>query len=768
MKQALKSQTRNPTSETILKDRCFQIRNERFLASRVASASGFQSCRFRGLTPPDSPKRGIRSALDLRGTVARVGLAVVLLTSSSALAQTSYPMLMSLKPVAIQVGTTSECEVQSRYTMLGAYQVFVSGAGVTAEVVPPEMPKELPKPGEKQKEVTKLKLKFTATADALPGVREFRIATPHGASTLGQLVVVRDPVIIEAVDNNTAEKAQQVTLPATLSGAIEKVEDFDFYKFTAEAGQSISFHIRCQRLQDKIHDLQAHADPILFLRDTSGGVLAMSDNTFFADPFLAHRFEQAGEYLLELRDVRYHGNVYWEYCIEANSRPFVTGAFPKAVKAGTETPVELSGVFLPGDAKSTVKIPDGTPNGMTCVPLTLGDQLSNPVPFYVTDLPTFNEPSGDNNAPMTAPTVEIPQVISGRIEAEADLDCYSFVAKKGEKLTFEVIARRQMSNLDSFIRILNDKGQPLREDDDGRFGRLTFADTFLEGWEVPADGTFTVEIRDVHLRGGPGFEYALQITRTVPYFELQLDTDKTLLTPGLSGAIFARVVRKHGFTGEVQLHIDGLPPGVTATCGRILAGKSQDGCIVLTAAPDAGMLASDVRIRGTATHPQGEGQPVLELSAVATPYQEYYSPGGGRGHYPVESHIVSVGEPSDILSIKLSDTNIHLKPGESKTIAVTLERNKDANQNVTLDMLYKHLDSVFANSLPEGVTIDANQSKTLLTGTTSEGAITLKAEKTAPPCEQQVGVVMANFAINFVMKSTYASPPVFVTVEKAE
>ncbi len=689
------------------------------------------------------------------------------LSISSALAQTSYPMVMSLKPVAIQVGTTSECEVQSRYTMLGAYQVFVSGGGVKAEVVPPETPKEPPKPGEKPKELTKLKLKFTVAADALLGVREFRLATPNGASTIGQLVVVRDPVIAEAADNNTADKAQPVTLPATLCGAIEKVEDFDFYKFTATAGQSISFHVRCQRLQDKIHDLQAHADPILFLRDTQGGVLAVSDNAFFADPFLTHRFEQAGDYLLELRDVRYHGNVYWEYCIEANSRPYVTGAFPKAVKAGVETPIELSGVFLPADLKGTIKFPEGTPLGSQFAPLTLGDQVTNPVPFYVTELPTFTEPATDNNSMMTAPVVEVPQVISGRIEAEADLDCYSFVAKKGEKFTFEIVARRQMSNLDSFLRILNDKGQALREDDDGRFGRLTFADTFLEGWEAPADGTFTVEVRDQHLRGGPGFEYVLQITRTVPSFELQLDTDKTLLTPGLSGALFARVVRKHGFTGEVQLHINGLPPGVTATCGRILAGKGQDGCIVLTAAPDAGVLAADLQVHGTAIHPQAEGQPPLQLSAIATPYQEYYSPGGGRGHYPVESHVVSVGPPSDIVSIKLSDTEISLKPGESKKILVTLERNKDVNQNVTLDMLYKHLDSIYANSLPEGVTIDGNQSKTLLTGSTNEGVITLKADKTAPPTEKQVGVVMANFAINFVMKATYASPPVFVTVEKS-
>jgi hypothetical protein len=375
---------------------------------------------------------------------------------------------------------------------------------------------------------------------------------------------------------------------------------------------------------------------------------------------------------------------------------------------------------------------------------------------------------------MTALPINVPQVISGRIETPADLDCSSFFAKKGEKLTFEVIARRQMSNLDSFVRILNEQGQPVREDDDGRFGRLTFADTWLEGWEVPADGKYIVEIRDGQLRGGDGFEYALQITKTEPYFTMEVDTDKTQLTPGTHGSIFVRVVRKHGFNGEVQLHVDGLPPGVVATCGRILAGKGVDGCIALTAAPDAKLAAANIRIWGTSTVPaasipsSGTTDPAatVELSATAVPYQEYYSPGGGRGHYPVETHCVAIGAPADLLAVKLSDTEIRLKPGESKKIMIHLDRAAGVNANVTLDFMYRHLEQVYANSLPEGVTMEGNDSKTLLTGTDSEGYITLKADKAAPPVERQVTAVMANFAINFVMKATYSSPPVFVSVEK--
>jgi hypothetical protein len=690
-------------------------------------------------------------------------LAFGLVAIQSAHAQTSYPMLMSLKPVAIQVGTAAECEVQSRYTLLGAHQVLVSGAGVTAEVVPPEMPQL--KPGEKPKDVTKLKLKITAAADALPGVREFRLATPNGASTVGQLVVVRDPVVAEAAENNSADKAQAVTLPAVLCGAIEKNEDFDFYKFNVEAGKSLTFHVRGQRLEDKIHDLQNHLDPIVFLRDAKGAVLAMSDNYFFADPFFTYKFEQAGEYFLEVRDVRYQGNQYWEYCVEVNPRPFVSQALPIAIAAGMTQPVDLAGWLLPEPKQGTVTVPSDARGRVTVVP-SIGDQATNPVTVYATDLPLVAEAAADNDKLEMSQAITSPIVVNGRIEQENDLDLFAFEAKKGDLLSFEVIARRTGSQLDSYLRILNDKGQTLREDDDMREGKLSHSDTFIDGWSVPADGKFFVELRDVHLRGGEGFGYALRIEPSRPSFELAMDSDKTNLTPGTFGAVFVRVTRRHGFTGEVQLHVDGLPAGVTATCGRILAGKGQDGVIVLAAAADAAPIAGTLTIRGTATHPQGEGQPPLELSATAVPYQEIYMPGGGRSHWPVSGHAVCVGAPGDIRALELSETDIHLKPGESKKIGVKITRAADAKANITLDFTFQHLSQIFANTLPEGVTIDAGQSQTLLSGGKSEGHIVLKAAKDAPAVEKQVCSLMANFSINFVMKATYSSPPVTVSVEK--
>src|SRR4051794_19353336 len=96
-----------------------------------------------------------------------------------AFAQTSYPMLMAIKPAAVQAGQTAELELESRYSMFGAYQVVISGAGVPGEIAPPMEPGADGKPPD----LTKIKLKIPAAADAAPGLRDFRIAGPTGPST---------------------------------------------------------------------------------------------------------------------------------------------------------------------------------------------------------------------------------------------------------------------------------------------------------------------------------------------------------------------------------------------------------------------------------------------------------------------------------------------------------------------------------------------------------------------------------------------------------
>jgi hypothetical protein len=664
-------------------------------------------------------------------------------------------MVMCLRPVAAQVGQTTECEVMARYNLYGAYKIFVTGEGVTATVDAPAPVKAgAPKP-----QVSTLKVRFQVAADALLGVRDVRVATPQGASTLGQIVVVRDPIVREAANNDTLKTAQSIPLPATVCGAIEKREDVDFYKFKVMAGTALTFHVRCQRLENRIHDLQEHADPILALRNSVGIVLASNDNTFFGDPLLHHRFTAAGEYYLEIRDTRYGGNPYWQYCIEINDRPFVTNVYPMRVTPGHATRLRLMGHNLPREPLATLTLPANTPEGPRSVLLPLGDNRSNAVPLIVSKLPEVIDADAEHGTPAKAQPVTIPCGISGCLAKEEEMDCYSFAAKAGERFSLAVHAREHQSALDSLVRIVNDKGQTLIENDDAR-DRYVHADSRIDNWTAPAAGRYTIEVRDLHARGGANFVYFLSVVRSEPHFKLEIDTDKTLLAPGVSSVIFVRAERKNGFAGEIQLGVEGLPAGVTAHCGRILAA-GKDGCILVQAAADAKQTAVNLRIFGTATTPDGKGK----LEATARPLQEIYMPGGGRYHYLADMHTLSVGDPLDLKAVKISPSSIALKPGESKRIEITIERNAGFKGNVTLDTVYQHLSTIYGSSMPSGVSIDDKASQTLLTGEQTKAFITLKAAADAKPVQKQQIPIMAHVSINFVMKWTYCAEPLFITVE---
>ncbi len=594
-------------------------------------------------------------------------------------------------------------------------------------------------------------------------MRDFRIATPHGASTVGQIVVTADPVIAETDgDNSSPEKAQPIRLPAAVCGTIDRIEDRDYYKFHVEAGQSLVFRVRGMLLEDRIHDLQNHLDPILTLRGPNGSTLAVADNDIAGDPLLCQRFERAGDYTLEIRDVRYKGDPSWVYCVEINDRPFVRALFPLAVAAGKTAAFRPIGYQLPSAGPFAWSVPPNWSAGPHDVQLPIGQALANPAEVVVANVPLVDEGPDRHGTAQSAQRVDTPVGINGRLLKEGESDVFSFRAQRGHALTFEVVSRRAGSPLDSALRIVDSRGRTLMEGDDSpEEGRLS-ADALIEGWSPPADGVYAIEIRDLLQRGGPEFVYFLKITPAEPRFELKLDTDKTELSPGTSGVIFVSTIRRNGFDGDISLSVDGLPPEVTAMRGRIPAGQ-RDGCLILTASPKARPAINNIQIHGTATHKRSDGTKAT-LTAVALPMQEIYLPGGGRGHMPVESHAVAVGAAGDIRSVRLSTDSITLKPGSTARVDVSIERAPGFTDNVTLDPKFDHLSQIFGDTLPPGVDIDAKASKTLLTGTETRGYLTFRALPTSKPAERRPVSVMANVSINFVMKATYSSPPLFVTV----
>ena len=101
-----------------------------------------------------------------------------------------------------------------------------------------------------------------------------------------------------------------------------------------------------------------------------------------------------------------------------------------------------------------------------------------------------------------------------------------------------------------------------------------------------------------------------------------------------------------------------------------------------------------------------------------------------------------------------------------KVADMSRQRAKEIGANITLDMLMRHLNTTYANTLPPGVTLNDKEAKSLLSGSATQGYLTLTAAKDAPPAHRQQAVVVAHVALNFVMKWTYSSRPLTISVDR--
>jgi hypothetical protein len=670
-------------------------------------------------------------------------------------AQTSYPMVTHTTPVAIQRGKTTEVTVDGKMNFYGAYKILFEGTGLTAEVVAGPAGKANPP---QKPQVASVKLKITAAPDAPLGVREFRVASALGISSLGQLVVVDDPVIMESGINNTRDKANPITVPCVVCGRIEAVEDVDYFKFHAEAGQTVTFEVFGARLQDKIHDLQKHVDPMLTLYDGEGRELAANDDFYFADPMLSYKFTRAGDYFIQVRDSKYEGDPRWVYALLVTNRPYASHVFPMAGNPGQTISVEPVGSAKAMQDKVMLRVPDKL--GVCQVQLDINSQQTNPVAFVVSPLPQVVEQE-PNDTPEQATRVTIPCGINGRIGTRRDLDHFVFKATKGKAIRFEVKARRfgtvLQSSLDSFLDVMTPKGQVLGSNDDtfGKDAALVFT--------PPADGDYVLRIRDLNSKGGDTFVYYIEADWAVPDFTVRCDPDKAMIGPGTSTTWFVQVTRANGFAGPVTIEVQGLPKGVTVDPLTIPPAMTQ-GALVLTAAADAQLDAANVQVVGSAMVKLPDGKEEKVVRPVAA-IQEIYNPGGGRARFDVNLQTVAVTEPSDILKVEVSQQKVVLKPGQEVRIDVTIQRRKDYDKAISLDVMLRHLGQIFGNPLPPGVTLVEGKSKTLL-GTTSKGHIVLRAAPNAAPIEDVPISVLCHVSINFVVKISYSSAPILVSVQK--
>jgi hypothetical protein len=385
---------------------------------------------------------------------------------------------------------------------------------------------------------------------------------------------------------------------------------------------------------------------------------------------------------------------------------------------------------------------------------------SNPTACIVTTLPLISEQEPNDTASQ-ANRLPIPCGVNGRIEKRRDLDYFAFKAIKGKAIRFEVFARRfgtiLNSQLDSMLDILNAQGAIVASNDDanGKDAALVFT--------PPADGEYTLRIRDLNNKGGEGFVYYLECDWAKPDFTLKCDPSKAMIGPGGRGAWYVQVARANGFAGAVKIEVKGLPNELSVNPLTIPATMTQ-GLLVINASPDSTKpMGCNVEIVG-AGEISWEGK-AETLTRRSVAHEEIYSPGGGRGRFDVRMQSIAITEPTDIIDVHVKQEKLVLKPGEEVKIDFEILRRKDYDKAVSADVILRHLGTIFGNPLPPGVTMVDGKSKTLL-GAGNTGHIVLKVDATAAPIEDVPISVLAHVSINFVVKVSYSSKPILLSIRK--
>ncbi|MCA9164559.1 MAG: PPC domain-containing protein, partial [Planctomycetales bacterium] len=601
----------------------------------------------------------------------------------------------------------------------------------------------------------------------LPGVIEYRVATRQAVSSVAQLLVTDFPVANETdQENGSAATAQDIKLPVAMCGVCEKFEDVDCYRFAGQAGQAVTIQIFAQRVTERIHGMVVRGpriylmDPILTLIGPNGQVLAQNDNYFGGDSWLHAELPIDGQYVLEVRDARYAGDTRYAYCVEFSSAPFAHSLFPLAVQQSSPTTHELIGVGL-GETRAVATPLQCDQVGWRQVRVETQRGLTNPVPLLVSPHPQMIEQEPNNSATEANP-ISLPQGVNGRLQEADDADGFRFTATKGQAYRFEVEAARQGLALDSVLELYDAEGKLLAEADDIANPRAKDSELV---WTAPADGEFVIAVRDLHGRGGERFVYHLRAELAEPDFVLTGEYYYSMIAPGGHMMWFAKVDRRNGFDGPVDVEVQGLPAGVTATPVTIPAGMNHC-AIILNAAADAQINASLVRTIGRARIKGSDGaeREIVRQGHITC---EQQSSGGGQARWPINTQVVGVTRPLDLKRVTATPTDVTLRPGESAEITVRIERNPEFKDAVSLAMSFDYFATKFGEQLPPGITM-GSKSTVRLTGDVLEGKIILEANDKPLAVNRLPIAVLARVAITFSITTNYASNPVYLTVEPAK
>ena len=195
-----------------------------------------------------------------------------------------------------------------------------------------------------------------------------------------------------------------------------------------------------------------------------------------------------------------------------------------------------------------VLVDSAAPRGRRLFRLLTPLGASNIGGFEINDLPLTFE-AENNDTLSQAQEITLPTTINGRIGAADDVDLYSFEARAGQPVVFQIVARVIDSSLDAVLRLLDADGRVVARNLD-----FSSRDPVLAS-RIPADGKYFIEVRDLNNAGGKNFFYRLNA-----------------FVSGAAGAgpnLAAGQARSQGYGGNAEIPGPASGPGTPAPGGPL-------------------------------------------------------------------------------------------------------------------------------------------------------------------------------------------------------
>ena len=270
---------------------------------------------------------------------------------------------------------------------------------------------------------------------------------------------------------------------------------------------------------------------------------------------------------------------------------------------------------------------------------------------------------------------------------------------------------------------------PYRNDDGGpgygKDSRLRFA--------APSDGEYVVRLRDVRGLHGDDYAYRLTVRAPAPDFRLRVDPRNPNVPLGGRIPVTVTALRLDDFEGPIEVAIEDLPVGLSATKGVILQG--QVSTTLLLGADENAHLDQAVPLRVSGRAKGGSRQ----LAHSANPEDRL--------------KLIALMPKPDI-TMEAKTREVVLEPGKTATVEVEIRRNNNFGGRVPVEVYNLPPTVIVANVGLNGVLIHESDNHV---------AFTLQALANAEAIDQLI-VLSGNIETRADQQNEYASERIVLKV----